>query len=161
MKNVIFVILFITSIFTTAQTQESFQFQHYGVDDGLSQSRVEAIFEDSRGYLWIGTPNGLNKFNGHEFKVYLPSKDSSQTSLSHQAVYEITEDNKGNIWLGTRKGVSKFNPETQQFTNFSEVGDCKGCLAGTITKAFFSRPAIYVCRLQCRTFTHPYGNGRS
>lgn len=121
-------------------SQNNFQFQHYGVEEGLSQSRIEVIFQDSRGFLWIGTPKGLNKFNGHRFEIYLPSLDTTQNRLSHQAVNDIIEDSKGNIWAGTRKGVSKFNPQTQQFTNLSKVGNCEGCLAGTITKSFFEDP---------------------
>ncbi len=145
MGKVIASLVFLLMVEVCAPQSQHFQFQHYGVDDGLSQSKIEAIFQDSRGYLWIGTAKGLNKFNGHRFEVFLPSSDSSKTSLSHQSVYAIAEDSYGNIWAGTRRGVSKYDPRTKTFTNYSEVGDCESCLAGTMSKTLFEDfPYMYV-----------------
>ncbi len=138
--NNFLVFIFSFFIFGEILGQENFQFQHYGVEDGLSQSRIEALFQDSRGYLWIGTTKGLNKFNGSTFEIFTPSLDSTKSSIAHQSVYAITEDRNGNIWAGTRNGVSKYNPQNKQFTNFTKVGDCEDCLAGSITKTFFEHP---------------------
>lgn len=145
MKNTIFSICFISFVFTSAFSQKNYQFQNYGVKDGLSQSTVHVIFQDSKGFMWIGTNKGLNKFNGYKFEVFMPSIDSLQNGLAHQSVYDIIEDRNGNLWIGTRDGVSKYNPQKRTFKNFQKTGNCDGCLAGQIVKKLIEIPPyVYV-----------------
>lgn len=129
----------------SAYTQENYQFQHYGVEHGLSQSSISAIYQDSRGFLWVGTNKGLNKFNGHSFEVFMPALDTNTVALAHQSVYDVIEDQNGMIWAATRNGVSKYNPMLGTFTNFKKTGNCEGCLAGQLTKKLIEvAPYIYV-----------------
>jgi len=90
-------------------------FKHYGVEDGVSQSEIKSIFQDSEGYLWFATQNGLNKFDGYSFENFFYDQTDS-TSLSNNWVFDITEDSKGNIWLGTKEGLNRYDKTTGEFT---------------------------------------------
>jgi ligand-binding sensor domain-containing protein len=79
------------------------------VNEGLSQNYIYSIFQDSRGFLWIGNKDGLNRFDGIEFKIYRSNPHDSN-SLSNNNVSVITEDQSGNLWLGTLGGgLNRFN----------------------------------------------------
>src|SRR6266542_64993 len=94
------------------------RFDHIGIEQGLSQSSVNAIFQDSRGFLWFGTQDGLNRYDGHTFKIYKPDPDVP-TSLSDRWMTSIVEDQEGNLWIATRQsGLNRFDPRTEQFTHF-------------------------------------------
>ncbi|MBD0260263.1 MAG: hypothetical protein ICV83_31490, partial [Cytophagales bacterium] len=86
----------------------------YTTSDGLSDGTIKTIFEDSRGYLWFGTFNGANKFNGYEFTNYLSSASDS-TSLSHRQVNAIAEDRAGRLWMGTNLGIDLYNFDQDNF----------------------------------------------
>ncbi|MGL5347982.1 MAG: ligand-binding sensor domain-containing protein [Peptostreptococcaceae bacterium] len=102
-------------------------FKNIKVEDGLSQSTVEAIYQDSKGYIWIGTNDGLNKYNGHEFEVYRHNT-KSENSIANNYIVDIKEDKKGNIWVGTAHGVSKIDGKSNKITNYYEEDD-KGNLS--------------------------------
>lgn len=100
---------------------QSLNFNHYLVEDGISQSEIKCILQDSEGYIWLGTQNGLNKFDGYTFEKYFydPSDDHS---ISNNWIFDITEDPGGGIWLATKGGLNKFDKKTGQFSlvNFKE-----------------------------------------
>jgi len=90
-------------------------FKHYGVDDGISQSEIKCIFQDSEGYLWFATQNGLNKFDGYSFESFFYDPTDRQ-SLSNNWIFDITEDSTGNIWLGTKEGLNRYDKKTGGFS---------------------------------------------
>ena len=91
------------------------EFERFTIDDGLSQNTVYEVFQDSRGYLWMGTQGGLDRFNGYEFKQY-EHESSDTTSIVDGWIRCIQEDEDGILWLGTVDGnFGWFNP-------FEEVG---------------------------------------
>ncbi len=96
---------------------ENRNFKQITIDDGLSQTTITKIFQDSNGYMWFGTKDGLNKYNGHKFDIYKPN-DKSQKNLVGNSITDIVEDNKGNIWIGTSTGLSKININTSNITNY-------------------------------------------
>jgi ligand-binding sensor domain-containing protein len=100
----------------TAQSQ-NFQFEQLTIAHGLPHNTVRCILQDSDGFLWFGTPNGLARYDGYGFKVYKHDPDDS-TSISHSFVYTIFEDCAKTMWIGTEHGLSKFDRRTEQFTRF-------------------------------------------
>src|SRR5688500_218886 len=102
---------------TTAQ-KNRLAFEHLSSIEGLSQSNILCIMQDSRGYMWFGTQDGLNKYDGYEVKVY--RKDpSNRNSLSNDYIKSIAEDKSGNLWISTwGSGINKFDRKTERFTHF-------------------------------------------
>jgi len=92
-------------------------FSHYSVNNGLSQSVIKCIFQDSKGYIWFGTQQGLNKFNGYSFDNYL-NNPADSNSISDNWIYSITEDHEGDIWIGTRNGLNKYKQKTGHFKQY-------------------------------------------
>jgi ligand-binding sensor domain-containing protein len=76
------------------------RFFHLSQEDGLSQNAGLAFLQDSRGFLWIGTQDGLNRYDGHTFTVYKNDPDNP-TSLSYNSINALMEDQNGQIWIST------------------------------------------------------------
>lgn len=93
-------------------------FDHISTINGLSGNQINCLFRDHRGFLWIGTQNGLNEYDGHHVTVYKHNRFDS-TSIVSSNILSITEDDSGYLWLGTIKGVSKFNPYNHLSQNFT------------------------------------------
>ncbi|RDY27159.1 histidine kinase [Romboutsia weinsteinii] len=102
-------------------------FRNITNEDGLSQVTVETIIQDKQGYIWIGTNDGLNRYNGYEFKVYRHS-DEIENTISNNYIVDLQEDRKGYIWVGTANGLSKIDPKTQIIENYFTSED-KGNLS--------------------------------
>ena len=94
------------------------RFDHIGIEQGLSQSSVRAILQDNKGFLWFGTEDGLNRYDGYTFTAFKPDPDNP-TSLSDRWITSLVEDSHGYLWIGTRQGgLNRYNPYTGQFTHF-------------------------------------------
>lgn len=94
------------------------RFQHLSIDEGLSQSSVRSLLEDSKGFIWVGTEDGLNRFDGYRFEVFRPDPEDAN-SLSEGIIYELLEDRSGFIWIGTyQSGLDRFDPRTHEFTHY-------------------------------------------
>jgi len=94
------------------------QFEHLGTNDGLSQSNATCILQDSRGFMWFGTQDGLNKFDGYQFTVY-KNNLTDPNSLGHNYIKSIIEDAKGDLWIGTwGGGLDFFSRNKETFTHF-------------------------------------------
>jgi len=97
----------------------SLQFEHLTSEQGLSQNDVNCILQDQQGFMWFGTHDGLNKYDGYNIKVY-QNEPENKYSISSNLIYTLTEDQCGNIWVGTTGGgLNKFNPDTERFTRFN------------------------------------------
>lgn len=82
--------------------------------DGLSDNDVTCFFKDRRGFMWIGTQNGLNRYDGHEFRIFRPGMHNS---ISNEVINAITEDETGHIWVATMEGLNRLDPYTLHWTN--------------------------------------------
>ncbi len=107
-------IYFLPLLLTAALSlTEDYRFEHITVKDGLSLSYVTSIAQDKNGYLWFGTQDGLNKYDGFSFVVYKhdPFNDSSIPSGD---IIDILVDKKGKMWLGTDGGgLARFDPKKE------------------------------------------------
>ncbi|WP_420828662.1 hybrid sensor histidine kinase/response regulator transcription factor [Maribacter polysaccharolyticus] len=107
-------ILFCLTNFICLGQFSNFKFENLDTVDGLSSSTCLTIFQDSEGFLWFGTIDGLNKYNGYEFEVYKSILNDS-TSISNNRINAIAEDANGNLWIGTNNGLNLFNKRTNDF----------------------------------------------
>ena len=113
----VFIFSFLNTYTSYASIKESIKFNSITIEDGLSQSTVETMYQDSKGYIWIGTSDGLNKYNGYKFKYYKNDK-YNKNSLASNYIIDIAEDKDGYIWVATLEGASKINPNTDEIENF-------------------------------------------
>lgn len=118
MLKLLFKLFFYSGIIITSSgyaSQDNYTFKHFGIKDGLSQTTISAIIQDSKGFMWFGTLNGLNKFDGHSFTVYTHLPNDT-TSISANGITAIYEDREGMIWIGTTDGIlNKFDRSTEIF----------------------------------------------
>ncbi|WP_291648671.1 sensor histidine kinase [Clostridium sp.] len=106
-----------TNTFAITNDDKNINFKRITIEDGLSQTSVEYLFQDSKGYMWIGTADGLNRYNGNKFEVFRYSKDKPN-SISGNYISAITEDYEENIWVGTSRGLNKINMNTNEITTY-------------------------------------------
>lgn len=90
-------------------------FDHLSVTNGLSQSTVLSICKDSRGYMWFGTRDCLNRYDGKGFKIYRTDLDNTATISAEDYIYTILEDKQKNLWIGTQNGLNRYIPEKDAF----------------------------------------------
>lgn len=105
-----------------AKAQYHFSFSHYTSDNGLSQNSITALMKDSKGYLWFGTRDGLNKFDGYNFTLY-NSKPDKKLSIMSNRFLEIKEDKWGYIWVKTYDEIVYRLDQSTEELNRIEKGD--------------------------------------
>lgn len=111
------VLLVLAASVVQAQIQKgNALFEHLTIEDGLSTNNVNCLFQDSRGFLWIGTANGLNRYDGVDILQYF--KKDGTNSIAGNHITSIREDKQKNLWIGTNEGVSYFEPLKNKFTNY-------------------------------------------
>lgn len=94
------------------------RFKHLKPEHGLSQSTVTAILKDSQGFMWFGTGNGLNKYDGYKFTIYTHNYQDPG-SISSNRITDLLEDKEGNLWIATAdRGLNKFDRSTGSFIRF-------------------------------------------
>lgn len=98
--------------------KENIRFKRISIEDGLSQVSVNCILQDNKGFMWIGTRDGLNRYDGYKFKVYKYNPDDRKT-ISDNFVKVIYKDKEGMLWIGTNSGgINGFDPQTECFTRY-------------------------------------------
>jgi ligand-binding sensor domain-containing protein/signal transduction histidine kinase len=115
---------------------DTVKFERISVEQGLSQSSVRSIFQDSKGFLWFGTNDGLNKYDGYDFTVYRHNPEDPH-SLCNNTILALYEDHSGMLWIGTEDGLDKFDRDTEQFTHYRNIPDDLGSLSGSQIRAIY------------------------
>ena len=116
---IVFWVLFICPGICTAQ-EPKLVFKKISTDQGLSNSTIETIFQDSRGFMWFGTRDGLNRYDGYQVTIYrYDSKDTN--SISDNYISCIYEDNNHLLCVGTNNGLNVFDAVKNRFTRFKHL----------------------------------------
>ncbi|MGZ3750549.1 MAG: two-component regulator propeller domain-containing protein [Mucilaginibacter sp.] len=89
----------------------------YTISNGLPSRNTTTVIKDKKGFIWVGTENGLCQFDGYKFKTFINKKGDS-TSISNNFINALIEDRLGRIWVGTMDGLNIFDPNTEKFTRF-------------------------------------------
>ena len=138
------VIIIKTNFSINVQAKEYNRFNNISIEDGLSQATVETMMQDSKGYIWLGTNDGLDRYNGYTFKKYSYEK-GQENSLVNSYILDIKEDSEGNIWVATAAGISKIyndGEKVQNYTSDSESGNLSN--DNTTTMLISNSNKIYV-----------------
>ncbi|MCU0427715.1 MAG: ATP-binding protein [Candidatus Kapabacteria bacterium] len=115
-----FAFLFVQLFFAQklSSQQGAVRFEHLSIEQGLSQSSVHRVVQDKRGFIWLGTQDGLNKYDGYTFTVFR-HKPSDTTTLSDNWITDLYEDNVGQLWVMTRNGLNLFDAAQECFRRFA------------------------------------------
>lgn len=122
MKHYIFILLLILGNCLTGVQANDITFSHITTENGLSQYSVNSIYQDENGLIWIGTGNGLNRYNGNEMKVYKRNRNAEGTLL-HNVISRITGNRNGEIYLLGPTGITAFDLKTGQFSVLLEKSE--------------------------------------
>ena len=110
-----FLLIILSLLLSSAQAQG--YWEYYGEKEGLSDANVTCFLHDKDNFLWIGTENGLNRWDGYHFEIFLP-QNRHKNSLSDAFIADLAQDTQGNIWIATHKGLNCYSPEKQTFETF-------------------------------------------
>lgn len=111
------IVIFIALFEGHAISPMQLHFRHYNIENGTSSNGISSILQDSKGYIWLGTDNGLNRFDGTEFTFYQkknPRYDNFQSTM----ITTLCEANQNELWLGTENGIYIYHQEKDYFTPF-------------------------------------------
>ena len=120
--QIIFIIQFLL-LPCNSDAQLYFKTKNLSTENGLSDNRVTCFHKDKKGFMWIGTRNGLNRYDGHSFKVFKPAAGNS---ISNEVINDIAEDSKGRIWVATMEGLNIYDPASNNWTCMMPSPDTAG-----------------------------------
>jgi ligand-binding sensor domain-containing protein/DNA-binding response OmpR family regulator len=112
-------------------------FKHLTVENGLSQSSVLSIAQDSMGFMWFGTKDGLNKYNTQNFEIYKREQGNSSSLSSSQNINALLTDTKGNLWVGTQKGLNRYLPESNSFKRYQYDPKNKRSISNNVVRSIY------------------------
>jgi signal transduction histidine kinase/ligand-binding sensor domain-containing protein/CheY-like chemotaxis protein/HPt (histidine-containing phosphotransfer) domain-containing protein len=117
MKKNWYLFWFLCCCFGSISGQSNVVFTHLSIFDGLSQATVNTILQDKNDIIWLGTRDGLNRYDGYSFETYKYNL-RNQKSISNNNIKIVYEDKVGDLWIGTDNGLNRFNRSTQDFERF-------------------------------------------
>lgn len=124
----------LTLILNLYAQRDRLSFEHISIEQGISQNTITAIYQDSRGFMWFGTYDGLNRYDGLNVKVYKHDLVNPNT-ISHNGISSLYEDQYGNLWIGTYGGgLNLFDKEKEKFYRFQTNPDDTTSLSSNVVR---------------------------
>ena len=120
MKPKLFILLvyYIISSLQLQVLSTNFYFRNMSVEDGLSQNMVYSIFQDKTGFMWFGTMDGLNRYDGIQYRIFKKERENPK-SINSNRILSILQDKDEKIWIGTTNGVDIYDPTNESFSKFN------------------------------------------
>ncbi|MFN8401614.1 MAG: two-component regulator propeller domain-containing protein [Anaerolineales bacterium] len=124
---------------------KNIRFEQVSLEEGLSQSVVNVILQDKKGFLWVGTDDGLNRYDGYNFKIFKPDT-TDPFSLSDRSIADIVEDKTGNLWIATRMGgLNRYDPVSGKFTQYlHNKNDNSSIISNQVTSLFVDKTGLWI-----------------
>jgi signal transduction histidine kinase/ligand-binding sensor domain-containing protein len=122
------------------QPPRELDFDHLSLEDGLSQSVVTAIVQGPQGFLWLGTQDGLNRYDGYQFKIFKNRRDDP-ASLSGNLISALLVDDAGVLWVGNYGGLDRYDPATGRFTRYQHDPQDPASLSDSSVTALAADPS--------------------
>lgn len=138
-KVIIILLLLFTNTIPVFSQFERYSFDTYTsekviIQQGLSQNTIRALCEDDNGFIWIGTWDGLNRFDGMNYKVFKPDKNNPKGTISNQTITAIVKAPDGDLYVGTEQGLNHYHYKSQIFTTYHLSPEIYGAMGSdTIT----------------------------
>lgn len=130
----VWVTVFLFLIFGAALFGQKFNFKHLSTSEGLSSNEVRAVFEDSNGFMWFATSDGLNRWDGYKFEVF-KNYNNDANSLSTNFLLCLAEDAGQNIWIGTNHGgLVKYSTREEKFYRYPAGADNPHSVPGAVVR---------------------------
>ncbi len=126
--------------FPASESELPYRVARIGVEQGLSSSETWGVVRDDQGFIWIGTMDGLNRYDAYGMKVFKHDL-SDPTSLSDNAIRSLYVDGAGNLWIGSWfNGLNRFDHETETFTRFQHDPDDPNSLSNNADQCHSGGP---------------------
>ncbi|CCO22613.1 ligand-binding sensor domain-containing protein [Maridesulfovibrio hydrothermalis] len=141
----IILLIFALTVETASAFQQDLRFQRFSLKEGLSQSSVLCMIQDSKGFMWFGTYDGLNRYDGRHVKIYKKTKNPN--SLSDGNIRALYEDSSGLLWIGTKGGgLNYYDRKTDTFTHFLPEKDNPASISGKTVRCIYedSRGQLWI-----------------
>ncbi|MFT3824778.1 MAG: two-component regulator propeller domain-containing protein [Chitinophagaceae bacterium] len=158
--KLLLLLLPLVALRTSAQAP-SLKFKHITNEQGLSNSTIECIFQDSRGFMWFGTRDGLNRFDGYQTTIYrYDAKDSN--SISDNYIRAIYEDKQHFLWVATTNGLNRLDISSNRFTRYKHNPADAASISNNIVTALYEDASsrLWVCTAEggLNLFSNTTGN---
>lgn len=155
----LFFILFI-HICVSVSANTNMTFRKYQVNNGLSENSVQCILQDQQGFMWFGTKDGLNKFNGYEFKTFRNIPDIPH-SIGNNFIRSLFQDKDGNIWVGTDQSIFIFDTLTETFSHFNPTTGNGVSISSAVTSIIAEdNTTIWIGTMTQGAFVYNLENGQ-
>ena len=141
MRRILLAFIFNISLFFTL-TSQSLAFVKYQVEDGLSHNSVLCVMQDSYDFMWFGTSDGLNCFDGKNFRIFR-SNSNDINSIGNNSIQSLYEDQFNNIWVGTNKGLYIFDRKSEKFSFFTQKTEDGVLVSSSVSKILKSKTGLY------------------
>ncbi|MFT3749499.1 MAG: two-component regulator propeller domain-containing protein [Agriterribacter sp.] len=129
MRKVIILLVTISLLLHQHAYSQGYYFRHYQVEDGLSHNTVFCAFQDHKGFMWFGTKDGLNRYDGNNFKIFRHAENDSM-SIGNNFVHQLFEDNKQQLWIGTESGMYTYLSATEKFKQLQTDDSVSAIVSG-------------------------------